>query len=227
MPRSPSALPRVVAAVACSLASLLVRPTPAAAQLIAGQAVEGRLGVPLVGITVRLLRHAGDGAAPVAVDSGRTFERGLFQLQAPSAGVYQLEFGYGRETLAVGPVDTVSAEGVAARQYAVQLAQRSDERPFLEYQVQTPVRQIPGTRGPSYPKELRERNVEGQVIAQFVVDTTGRVASGSVRVLRSTDAAFSDAVRLAVYGMRFVPATVAGVPVRQLVQQPFDFRLGH
>lgn len=225
MPLPSSALARVAAVVV--LASSSARPAAAQEQqLIAGQAVEQRLGAPLVGLRVRLLRLPDAAAAPVAVDSGQTHARGFFQLAAPGPGVYQLEFGYGRETLAVGPIDTVRAEPVAQRQYAVQLVQRAEERPFVEGQVETPVRQLPGVGGPEYPKELRDQRREGQVLTEFVVDADGRVVRGSMRVLRSTDAAFSASVRRAVYGLRFAPATIGGVPVRQLVQQPFDFRLG-
>ena len=216
---------RVAGALACVVACSLVRPAPAAAQLLAGEVVEARLGVPLVGLPIRLLRHSTGGGAPTVVDSSRTFDRGLFQIQTPGPGAYQLEFGVGNTAISVGPIDTVGADALVQRRYQVPLVQRSEERPFFEFQVQEPVKMLPGTRGPVYPEELRSRNVEGQVLAQFVVAASGAVVPTSFKVLRSSDPIFTEAVARAVRMMRFVPARLGGVAVQQLVQQPFDFRL--
>ena len=217
---------RVAGALACVVACALVRPAPAAAQLLAGEVVEARLGVPLVGLPIRLLRHPTGGGAPTVVDSGRTFDRGLFQIQTPGPGTYQLEFGMGRTTISVGPIDTVGADTLVQRRYQVPLVQRSEERPFFEFQVQQPVKMLPGTRGPLYPEELRSRSVEGMVLAQFVVAASGAVVPTSFKALRSSDPAFTEAVARAVRMMRFEPARLGGVAVQQLVQQPFEFRLG-
>ena len=217
---------RTAGTLACLAACSLVRPVPAAAQLLAGEAVEARLGTPLVGLPIRLLRHPAGGGAPTVVDSSRTFDRGLFQFLTPGPGAYQLEFGLGRTAIAAGPIDTVSGDTVVQRQYRVPVVQRSEELPFFEFQVQQPVRQLPGTRGPQYPEELRSRNVEGDVLAQFVVAADGTVVPTSFKVLRSSDPAFTEAVARALRSMRFEPARLGGVAVRQLVQQPFQFRLG-
>jgi len=63
------------------------------------------------------------------------------------------------------------------------------------------------------------------VLAQFVVDTLGRVEVASFRVLRSSHALFEQAVRSSLPNMRFLPAEVGGRRVKQLVQQPFVFNL--
>ena len=44
----------------------------------------------------------------------------------------------------------------------------------------------PGSTQPRYPDMLRSAGVEGEVLAQFVVDTTGRAEAGSLKVLKST-----------------------------------------
>jgi protein TonB len=67
--------------------------------------------------------------------------------------------------------------------------------------------------------------VEGQVLVQFVVDTTGRAERVSLKVLKSSHESFSNAVREALSCMRYLPAEVGGRRVRQLVQQPFAFGL--
>ncbi|MBA3889008.1 MAG: TonB family protein [Gemmatimonadaceae bacterium] len=78
---------------------------------------------------------------------------------------------------------------------------------------------------PFYPGDLLQRSVEGSVRVRYVVDATGRVDTSAVRVLRSTHPQFTSAVLEALTRMRFQPATIASTPVRQVVEQDFDFRI--
>ena len=84
---------------------------------------------------------------------------------------------------------------------------------------------LPGSAAPRYPESLRAAGIEGEVMAQFVVDTTGRVDVTTLRILQSSHAQFDDAIRSALPRLRFVPAEARGRKVRQLVQQPFRFGL--
>jgi len=97
------------------------------------------------------------------------------------------------------------------------------DQPFFEFQVEKPVTALPGSAPPRYPDILRQAGVEGEVLAQFVVDTTGRAEMGSFKVLKTSHDLFGVAVKNALPGMRFIPAEVGGRKVRQLVQQPFSF----
>ena len=99
------------------------------------------------------------------------------------------------------------------------------DQTYFEFQVEKQVAPAPGNRGPSYPDMLRSANVEGEVLVQFVVDTTGRVESGSVKILKSSHDLFTNSVRNALNSMRFYPAEIGGRKVKQLVQQPFNFTL--
>jgi protein TonB len=99
------------------------------------------------------------------------------------------------------------------------------DQPYFEFQVEKPVVQAPGSPGPRYPEMLKSANVEGTVMAQFVVDTTGRVEAGSFKVLKSDHDLFTQAVKSALPNMKFLPAEVGGRRVKQLVQQPFQFAL--
>jgi TonB family protein len=76
---------------------------------------------------------------------------------------------------------------------------------------------------PEYPAALRSTGVQGEVLAMFVVDSTGRVLDGSLRIVRSTDSLFTRSVRAVVAGMRFDPPALNGRKIRQLVQQSFVF----
>src|SRR5688572_1188208 len=59
-------------------------------------------------------------------------------------------------------------------------------RVYLEVQVEKPAVMMMGSDTPPYPKLLLDMYIEGEVMAQFVVDTNGRVERNSVRILRST-----------------------------------------
>ena len=99
------------------------------------------------------------------------------------------------------------------------------DQPYFEFQVEQQVQQIPGTGNLRYPDSLRKANVEGEVLAQFVVDENGIYEKGSFKELKSTNALFTSAVKNALPNMRFAPARVGGQAVKQLVQQPFTFSL--
>ena len=99
------------------------------------------------------------------------------------------------------------------------------DQPYFDFQVEKPVVAAPGSAGPAYPDMLRSAGIEGQVLAQFVVDTTGRADMATFKALRSDNDLFTVAVKNALQRMRFLPAEVGGRKVKQLVQQPFVFAL--
>lgn len=99
------------------------------------------------------------------------------------------------------------------------------EQPMFEFQIEKPATVAPGNRGPRFPDELREAGVEGQVLAQFVVDTEGHPIVSTFKVLKSDHELFTQAVRDVLGDMLFTPAEVGGRTVKQLVQMPFAFSL--
>ena len=106
----------------------------------------------------------------------------------------------------------------------VKAAPIADNQTYFEFQVEKQA-QINGGLRVNYPSVLQSQGVEGKVIAQFVVDTTGRAERGSWKVLESTNELFNSAAKEAVRSARFFPAEVGGRRVRQLVQQPITFAL--
>jgi protein TonB len=92
-------------------------------------------------------------------------------------------------------------------------------------QVERQAALAPGSLPPRYPESLRSAGVEGEVVAVFVVDESGRAEQSGVRFVRSDNRLFEEAVRAALGAMRFAPAEVGGRKVRQLVQMPFVFTL--
>ena len=85
--------------------------------------------------------------------------------------------------------------------------------------------QAPKSAVPRYTEILKSAGVEGEVLASFVVDTTGKAEPGSFKVLHATHELFASAVRSALPNMNFLPAEVGGKKVKQLVQQPFVFAI--
>lgn len=102
---------------------------------------------------------------------------------------------------------------------------RAVVQPYFEFQVEEQAALVTSPRV-RYPDALRTAGgggSTGRVVAQFVVDTTGRADLGTVKVLQSTHPAFASAVEAAVPTFAFRPARVGGRAVRQLVQLPFAF----
>jgi hypothetical protein len=64
--------------------------------------------------------------------------------------------------------------------------------PYNAEQVEKQVEPAPGNLPPRYPDVLRSAGVEGQVIAQFVVDAAGKVEEGSLRFIRGDNVLFED-----------------------------------
>ncbi|HEY9225198.1 MAG TPA: energy transducer TonB, partial [Gemmatimonadaceae bacterium] len=71
--------------------------------------------------------------------------------------------------------------------------------------AQTPIR---------YPDLLLSANVEGEVVLEATIDTSGHVDFATVQVRRQTHEIFTHAVRASVRMWRFVPARIDGKPVR-------------
>lgn len=79
----------------------------------------------------------------------------------------------------------------------------------------------------AYPPALRAkgREVQGQVLVEFSVDTLGRPDMSTLSVLQSDHELFTAAVRKAVPSMRFVPGQENGRKVRTLVTKQFRFAI--
>jgi TonB family protein len=97
--------------------------------------------------------------------------------------------------------------------------------PYFDFQVEKQARPVPGGAQPAYPVPARNARLEGVVLAQFIIDTTGLVEMPSLRILKSTNPWFVAAIYETLPWMKFVPAQVHGQNVRELVQQPYAFNL--
>jgi hypothetical protein len=100
-----------------------------------------------------------------------------------------------------------------------------DDSTFTVLEVDSAAARYEDSAAPPYPPTMLKRRIEGNVIAQYVVDTTGRADVGSFTVLSATNKDFAESVRSTLPQMRFKAAMMGTVKVRQLVQQMFTFKI--
>ncbi len=96
---------------------------------------------------------------------------------------------------------------------------------YFEFQVEKPAEMAPGSPSPKYPSVLESSGIAGEVQAQFVVKADGKADVETLKILKSTNELFSQAVKNNLPRMRFNPALIGGKPVNQLVQQSFVFNV--
>ncbi|HXQ77558.1 MAG TPA: hypothetical protein VN797_05095 [Gemmatimonadaceae bacterium] len=100
-----------------------------------------------------------------------------------------------------------------------------------------PVSLKPGQRGPSYPDDARRTGYQAEIVLSFIVDSTGRAVESTIEDLWPKDKpklkgrdleayeSFVETTKRRLPELEFVPATIAGCPVKQRVQMPFVFTL--
>ncbi len=115
--------------------------------------------------------------------------------------------------------------GVARGVIGGEVRHVDQSQPYFEFEVEKAATPLPSNQPPHYPEQLQAMNIEGTVLAEFVIDTLGRADLESFKVLKSTHEAFSKEVRAALARWRFRPAEIGGRKVRVLVQQPISFSI--
>ncbi|HEY3220858.1 MAG TPA: TonB family protein [Gemmatimonadales bacterium] len=80
---------------------------------------------------------------------------------------------------------------------------------------------------PSSPDLLRLAGIQGQVVVQAVIEATGRVRAGSVKVLASPHPALAEAAKSALSRSLFRPARAHGQAVAALTHVTYDFTTAH
>jgi len=146
------------------------------------------------------------------VDVPRTIPTGIppVDLSLPPIDPSQFSIGAATSSAASGVDGTASGDGTGA---------------LSVWQVDRAVAALPGNPKPAYPSMLQSGRVEGEVVAQFVVDTTGRVDMSTFRALQATNELFVSSVRRALAEWKFRPAEADGRRVEQLVEMPLVFRV--
>lgn len=92
-------------------------------------------------------------------------------------------------------------------------------------EVDVAVARSANSAAPAYPLSMLKARISGSVKAQYVVDTTGFADTSSLKIISATHQDFVAAVREALPYMRFEPARIGAMKVRQLVEQQFSFKI--
>lgn len=95
---------------------------------------------------------------------------------------------------------------------------------FLEAAVDERPERLSGPF-PRYPEMLRQAGIEGIVLLEFVIDTSGRVEQGTLKVLQSTNRAFEGPAKDVIRRSLYRPGRVRGQAVRVLVSQQIGFTI--
>lgn len=99
----------------------------------------------------------------------------------------------------------------------------NSDQPYFEFQVEKPALAREGNPNPKYPSMLESSRVEGDVLAQFVVDTSGRAEMSTFKILQASNELFGSSLKSVLPSWRFYPAEAGGHKVKQIVQLPIKF----
>jgi TonB family protein len=171
----------------------------------------------------------------VAADT--TSAEGAFVLMAPGVGRYRVRIGdaYLGPPLALAAVDSMDQ-----REYQVAAAPAAEPaapgaellggaaRVYDESEVEQKARLLPRSAPPVDMRGVADGaapapgRARWRAVVEAVVGPDGRAEPASVRAVSATTPEFGTAAERHVRGARFVPAQVAGAPVRQRVRVPVD-----
>ena len=118
----------------------------------------------------------------------------------------------------------VGVEGGVARGQVEERQVIRQDQPYLEAVVEERPERVssPPAR---YPDILRQAGIEGRVLVEVVIDTTGHAERGSMRILTSTHQLFEGPAREVVQGSTYSPGKIQGRAVRVRVQVPINFTI--
>jgi len=116
----------------------------------------------------------------------------------------------------------VGVEGGVARGIATNGPAVRTDQPYLESVVEERPERIAGPL-PHYPEILKQAGIEGHVVVEAVIDTTGHAERGSIRILSSTNPLFEQPSKEAVAASTYRPGKISGRSVRVRVQIPINY----
>ncbi len=176
-------------------------------------------------VTVPLVANLGKAELIVSLDGRGRREAPFLFVVAESVGKRK---GWNVQASAQDIRDLLTVIDATAQTSVFDTApHRADgEGVYLACQLDHPPRLRDGERV-FYPMGALSGGQEGRVLAEFVIDSSGKARPGSFRALLSDGGSFSDAVRDAVMHARFVPGKAHEQAVSTLVWQWFAFRIHH
>ena len=200
------------------VAILLLAPSLAAAQTLAGRVVDSRTHAPIDRAKVKLKWLGGGLRMEFAAQSDAD---GIFYVNVPFSGRYAAVFRPPRS--AWTPAVEVQLPGDEMVQAEFVIDRISPSGGIFESGDLDVQPRAMSMRGPSYPTGPRSRGVQATVMASFVLDTLGRVDASSITFLDGAEADFHVTVREWLARAKYSPALLEGVPVMVRAAQDFTF----
>ena len=174
-----------------------------------------------------------------------TDSAGMFVLVAPDTGSFRVQFDVAGAEPLTGPLTRLAAGEMNEQEYPLSFDRRiGGELELIRHApnkadvvdlgdwhpAQRTAHASYGTRVVSQGEMIHASATaveQKRLVAQFIVDSTGRPRAGSWRTIAATDPAFVTNVRSEVLGHRYVPARIGEQPVCQLVMmEQRAFRTG-
>jgi len=78
---------------------------------------------------------------------------------------------------------------------------------------------------PAYPPLLQSAQIEGTVMVEAIIDTTGHIEPASIKVISTTNPGFNESAKQAIQKWLYRPARVYGRAVRVLIHQPINYTI--
>lgn len=204
---------------ACRALLLCTLPIASAgAQVEAGRAVDDSTLAPLVGSRV-VLQSAAAGKWK-DVETTRTDAQGLFQFGPHPPGVYRVALLGKKEPMFFGAVDTLAADSMQQREFRLPVVRRSAVTAYAAADVDRPAEAIAAPSSPPPdPSSTRIPTPPTQMRVEFVVDERGAPEVATFRTTSITNEVLIDSIKQSLMSRRFHPATIGGIPVRQVVEE--------
>jgi protein TonB len=115
----------------------------------------------------------------------------------------------------------VGVEGGVARGITTGPVVRTDQ-PYLESVVEERPELI--SHPPvHYPEILKQAGIDGHVVVEAIIDTTGHAERGSIKILSTTNQLFEQPSREVVAASVYRPGKISGRAVRVRVQVPLNY----
>ena len=164
---------------------------------------------------------------PDRVPTAQSSEPGVRYIQlapeGPGTGMGARMMGDARPVTADQTVGNKARDSVSAP--AEVAPEPTQDSVFSILDVDTAVVRTANSAAPAYPLKLLTAHITGSVAAQYIVDTTGFADTASFVVIKATNPEFVAAVKEELPYMRFQPAKIGPMKVRQLVEQQFSFHI--
>jgi len=180
--------------------------------------------VPADSIANRVVYIPPPDRAPAERSSGPAVRYVQLAPEGPGTGMGARMMGEARPVTADETVGNKARDSVTAPA-EVAPAPPGPDSVFSILEVDTAVVRSANSAAPAYPLKLLTARITGSVSAQYIVDTTGFADTSSFVVIKATHPGFIAAVKEALPYMRFQPAKIGAMKVRQLVEQQFSFHI--